>query len=82
MAFWAYAVTVFSLSVLFTWVFNNTRRSILATILPHFIYNSTLNVLSPLSDWVSLFVTGLLIRGNRNRHFLEIEGFYQILMVN
>ena len=60
-AFWAYAVTVFSLSVLFTWVFNNTRRSILAAILLHFMYNSTLNVLSPLPDRVSIFATGLLV---------------------
>lgn len=59
-AFWAYAVTVFSLSVLFTWVFNNTRRSILAAILIHFMYNSTFNVLSPLSDRVTLFTAGFL----------------------
>jgi membrane protease YdiL (CAAX protease family) len=60
-AFWAYVLTVISLSVLFTWVFNNTRRSILAAIFLHFMYNSTLNVLSPLSDRASLFATGLLI---------------------
>jgi membrane protease YdiL (CAAX protease family) len=60
-AFWAYAVTVFSLSVLFTWVFNNTRRSILAAIVLHFMYNNTLNMLSPLSDRASIFATGLLV---------------------
>ena len=60
-AFWAYAITVFSLSILFTWVFNNTRRSILAAILLHFMYNSTLNVFSPISDRASLFTTGLLV---------------------
>ncbi|MFC1922696.1 type II CAAX prenyl endopeptidase Rce1 family protein [Chloroflexota bacterium] len=60
MAFWSYAVTVFSLSVLFTWVFNNTRRSILAAILLHFMFNSTLNVVSPISDRVSLIVAGFL----------------------
>ena len=59
-AFWAYAVTVISLSVLFTWVFNNTRRSILAAILLHTMNNSTLNVLSPLSDRVTLFTAGIL----------------------
>ena len=59
-AFWAFAVTVFALSVLYTWVFNNTRRSILAAILLHFMYNSTLNVLSPLSDRVTLFTAGIL----------------------
>jgi len=61
MAFWAYAVTVFSPSVLFTWVFNNTQRSILAAILLHFMYNSTLNVLSPLSDRASLLATSILV---------------------
>jgi len=60
MAFWSYAVTVFSLSVLFTWVFNNTRRSILAAILVHFMFNSTLNIVSPISDRVSLIVAGFL----------------------
>jgi membrane protease YdiL (CAAX protease family) len=60
MAFCAYAVTVFSLSILFTWVFNNTRRSILAAILLHFMFNSTLNVVSPISDRVSLLVAGIL----------------------
>jgi membrane protease YdiL (CAAX protease family) len=60
MAFWTYAVTVFSLSVLFAWVFNNTRRSILAAILLHFMFNSTLNVVSPISDRVSLLVAGIL----------------------
>ena len=59
-AFWAYAVTVFSLSVLFTWVFNNTRRSILAAILIHFMYNSSFNVVSPISDRVTLMVAGIL----------------------
>lgn len=59
-AFWAYAVTVFSLSVLFSWVFNNTRRSILAAILIHFMYNSTFNVVSPISERVSLFVAVIL----------------------
>ena len=60
-AFWAYAVTVFVLSVLVTWVFNNTRRSILAAILLHFMYNSTLNALSPLSDRASLLATCILV---------------------
>ena len=60
MAFWSYAVTVFSLSVLFAWVFNNTRRSILAAILLHFLFNSTLNVVSPISDRVALLVALIL----------------------
>ena len=61
MAFWAFAVTVFAFSVLYTWVFNNTRRIILAAISLHFMSNSTLNVLSPLSDRASIFATGLLV---------------------
>ena len=59
-AFWSFAVTVFAFSVLYTWVFNNTRRSILAAILLHFMSNSALNVLSPLSDRVTLFTAGIL----------------------
>lgn len=59
-AFWAYAITVFSLSILFSWVFNNTGRSILGAILIHFMYNSTFNVVSPISDRVSLLVAVIL----------------------
>ena len=40
-SFWAFAVTVLALSILYTWVFNNTKCSILSAILLHFMYNST-----------------------------------------
>jgi membrane protease YdiL (CAAX protease family) len=60
-AFWSFAVIVFALSVLYAWVFNNTKRSILSAILLHFMYNSTTNVISPLSDRASLFATALLV---------------------
>ena len=60
-AFWAYLVILFSLTVMITWIFNNTRRSILAAILLHFMFNSTLNMLSPLSDRASLLATGILV---------------------
>ena len=61
LAFWAFAVTLFASSVLYTWVFNNTRRSILAAILLHFMFNITQTMLSPLADRAQIFATGLLV---------------------
>ncbi len=60
-AFWSFAVITVSLSVLFTWIFNNTSRSILTAILLHFMYNSTQTMLSPLADRAQIFATGLLV---------------------
>ncbi len=38
-AFWSWALQLFFLSIVFTWVYNNTRRSILAAILLHLMAN-------------------------------------------
>ena len=40
----------FSLSVMFTWVYNLNKRSILTAILLHFAYNFTINTITPLSQ--------------------------------
>ena len=39
--FWQFIATVIPLSIIFTWIFNNTRRSTLAAILFHFMANVT-----------------------------------------
>ncbi len=39
LSFWAYAMTIVGLSVLFTWIYNNNARSILASILLHAVLN-------------------------------------------
>lgn len=38
-AFWSWTLQLFFLSIIFTWVYNATRRSILAAILLHFMAN-------------------------------------------
>jgi CAAX protease family protein len=43
--FWMFFVQVLALSVLFTWVYNNTGRSILSAILMHFMANSSITVI-------------------------------------
>lgn len=43
--FWTFFVQVLALSVLFTWVYNNNRRSTLSAILMHFMTNSTITVI-------------------------------------
>jgi uncharacterized protein len=52
LSFWSYCVTVVALSVLFTWIYNNNSRSILAAILFHFVLNLTGSVLygSPVAE--------------------------------
>lgn len=59
--FVTFASNVFAMSILCTWVYNNTEHSILAIILLHFMYNFTQNGLSPISDRADIFKTVLLI---------------------
>jgi uncharacterized protein len=42
--FWLWSLQVVSLSVLTTWVYNNSHRSILSAILMHFMFNSTYGI--------------------------------------
>lgn len=39
--FWLFLVSLVSLAVIMTWVYNHTQRSVLATILLHFLFNTT-----------------------------------------
>ena len=59
--FVTFAGNVFAMSILYTWVYNNTEHSILAVILMHFMYNFTQNGLSPISDRADVFKTLLLV---------------------
>jgi membrane protease YdiL (CAAX protease family) len=43
--FWLWSLQVVSLSVLITWVYNNTHRSILSAVLMHFMFNSTYGII-------------------------------------
>lgn len=43
--FWLWSLQVVSLSVLTTWVYNNTHRSILSAVLMHFMFNSTYGII-------------------------------------
>jgi membrane protease YdiL (CAAX protease family) len=55
-----YLGTVLLYSVLFTWVYNENRRSVLATVLMHFSVNMTTGILTPPFE-VFAVTTGLLI---------------------
>jgi membrane protease YdiL (CAAX protease family) len=59
--FWTFAANVFAQSILDTWVYNSTGRSILSAILLHFMHNSTQNIIMPLSDRTFLFSDLLLV---------------------
>jgi membrane protease YdiL (CAAX protease family) len=61
LTFWTFTASVLAQAVLYTWVYNNTRRSILAAILLHFMSNSTLNLLLPISARTFLLSTILLV---------------------
>jgi membrane protease YdiL (CAAX protease family) len=59
--FLIFATNVFAMSILYTWVFNNTGRSILSAILLHFMCNFALNGVSPLSERAQILVALLLV---------------------
>jgi membrane protease YdiL (CAAX protease family) len=59
--FLTFAADVIAMAVLYTWVFNNTRRSILSAILLHFSHNFMLNMLIPISERADLFQSILLV---------------------
>jgi membrane protease YdiL (CAAX protease family) len=56
-----YFFTVVSYSVLFTWLYNNTKQSILVTILAHFSINYTIGTLSPFDGTLFIITTVLLL---------------------
>lgn len=53
--FWLFMIAIIPLTILLTWVFNENKRSILAAVLLHFMYNFTLGVVSPLPERIFLF---------------------------
>jgi len=59
--FLTFAADVIAMAVLYTWVFNNTNRSILSAILLHFSHNFILNMLVPLSERADLFQSIILV---------------------
>ena len=71
--FWSFMIGVVGLSGVFTWVFNNTRRSILAIIVLHGMVNFTGEIiaLTPRADaiatvsWIGLVVVLALIWGSQ-----------------
>ncbi len=57
-SFWLFIIGIVPLNVLFTWIFNNTRRSTLAAMLFHFMVNFTgeLVALSPRAELYSILL--------------------------
>jgi membrane protease YdiL (CAAX protease family) len=48
--FWLFAAGILPLTLILTWVYNHTQRSILAAVLTHFMYNFSLGMVYPLSQ--------------------------------
>ncbi len=62
--FWMFIVFNVALSLIMTWVYLNTKRSILSAMLLHFAMNFTAQLISPYSDRVEIFrVIPMLIVG-------------------
>jgi uncharacterized protein len=58
--FWFFLVNILPLSLIMTWFYNQTRRSILSAILLHYGFNVTANLLFPLSLQASIIFPVLL----------------------
>jgi CAAX protease family protein len=48
--FWMWTLEVISVSVIYTWVYNHTRRSVLAAVLLHLFDNTTYTLFVPIGD--------------------------------
>lgn len=59
--FWMFLVYSMGLSLLITWVYLHTKRSILAAMLLHFTANFTSQLLAPYSDRVEVTHSLLLL---------------------
>lgn len=53
--FWIFFLQIFPLSILFTWIYNHSSRSILSAVLIHFMTNFTLGLVYPIPPRVFLF---------------------------
>jgi len=58
--FWLFMATVIPMAVIFTWIYNNTRRSTLAAIVFHFMSNLAYDI-GNVSDRTNLYATLLWI---------------------
>jgi membrane protease YdiL (CAAX protease family) len=45
--FWLFAATIVPLTILLNWIYNHNKKSVLAAILTHFMYNFTLGIVYP-----------------------------------
>ncbi len=59
--FWVYLLQIFPLTILFTWIYNHSSRSILAAVLIHFMTNFTLSLVYPIPPRVFFIQTLLLL---------------------
>lgn len=59
--FWIYLLQIFPLSILFTWIYNHSNRSILAAVLIHFMTNFSLGLVYPIPARVFLFQVLLIL---------------------
>jgi membrane protease YdiL (CAAX protease family) len=69
-SFWLFTSSIIVLSLIFTWVYNGTRRSMAAMLLLHFVYNFSNTVLPGGQSLVGLFVLSaiaLVVYAGRGR---------------
>jgi len=59
--FWIFLLQIFPLTLLFSWIYNRTDRSILSAVLIHFMTNFTLGLVYPIPARVFLFQALLLL---------------------
>ncbi len=52
--FWLWSIQVMALSVIFTWVYNNTARSTLSAVLLHFMDNTTFSLMTDIGESLPL----------------------------
>jgi membrane protease YdiL (CAAX protease family) len=52
--FWLWSIQVMALSIIFTWVYNNTARSTLSAVLLHFMDNTTFSLMTDIGESLPL----------------------------
>jgi membrane protease YdiL (CAAX protease family) len=79
--FWTFILFNVALSLIMTWVYLNTKRSILSAMLLHFAVNFTAQLVAPYSDRVEILrvipmlVTGLIGCTLINRSAVRKSGY-------
>jgi membrane protease YdiL (CAAX protease family) len=58
--FWLFAAGIVPLTILLTWVYNRNKKSILAAVLTHFMYNFTLGMVYPMTNNIFLLQVAFL----------------------